>query len=44
MLSSTEINSGSNLNTKIGNFIANDEDTNETFTFILISGQGDADN
>ena len=40
-LSKTEIISA---NTIIGEFIANDEDSKETFIFTLVAGQGDDDN
>ena len=43
-LSKTEIISGSGVGTIIGEFIANDEDSSETFIFTLVAGQGDDDN
>ena len=40
----TEINYGSLRNTIVGYLFAHDEDINETFTFSLVTGQGDDDN
>ncbi|MCC9655362.1 cadherin domain-containing protein [Rhodopirellula halodulae] len=43
-LSGTTVANGEASGTAVGSFTNNDPDTNDTFTYTLVSGQGDTDN